>query len=143
MFIPVDADLDIWSIWAFSIEWFSNLDVIDHGFVRVQAGQIRNLTLVSINFVGHRCSCTRVFFFEFTEPWNKSFAMTQGLCFATTWKWPAGIFKSKKKCCIPNSSWTALLTKHLLDMYIFSPILNNSYVDYLKLKLQSCVWHCA
>lgn len=96
MFIPVDADLDIWSIWAFSIEWFPDLDVIDHGFVRVQAGQIRNLTLVSINFVGHRCSCTCVFFFEFTEPWNKSFAMTQCLCFATTWKWPAGIFKSKK-----------------------------------------------
>lgn len=70
-YIMNDADLDIWSIGALSIEWFSDLDVINHGLVRVHARQVSNLPLVPVDFVGHCWSLILVFVFIFSKPWNE------------------------------------------------------------------------
>lgn len=82
-YIMNDADLDIWSIGALSIEWFSDLDVINHGLVRVHARQVSNLPLVPVDFVGHCWSLILVFVFIFSKPWNEGRSNVYGSCFAS------------------------------------------------------------
>lgn len=98
-YIMNDADLDIWSIGALSIEWFSDLDVINHGLVRVHARQVSNLPLVPVDFVGHCWSLILVFVFIFSKPWNEGRSNVYGSCFASALQ---GFFFFKyTKCYIP------------------------------------------
>lgn len=98
-YIMNDADLNIWSIGALSIEWFPDLDVINHGLVRVHARQVSNLPLVPVDFVGHCWSLILVFVFIFSKPWNEGRSNVYGSCFASALQ---GFFFFKyTECYIP------------------------------------------
>lgn len=110
-YIMNDADLDIWSIGALSIEWFPDLDVINHGLVRVHARQVSNLPLVPVNFVGHCWSLILVFVLIFSKPWNEGRSNELDSCFASALQ---EFFFKYTKCYIP---YLKICFVHFLVMF--------------------------